>query len=291
MYNVVIFATFKPFLDEFVTEQLNALHSWKALRCKPKIVILGDDYGTKQVCKNENVIHHETLLKNEYGTPLVDDIFKQGWNYATDDDICIFINGDIILTNSLCDGLDRFVIENPNYNKQTYMLTSIRYDWFNFRSIDFSDPSWEEKINLDMKGEFALPTGIDLFIHRKNTIKNIPKSGIAKFAYDSWILGYAIYNFDITIDTTLVIKIYHQFGKWYQNNKVCKRNKMTTELIHNAKAVNDIRIENGYNKCKITNCKIKWSTIPYINEEKEPDSPIKIKIKHPPRTRRRNIKQ
>ena len=279
-YNVLIFATFKPFVEEFVTEQTNALHSWKALRCNPKIIILGDEYGVKELCEKENVIHHETLLKTKYGTPLVSDIFEQGWKYAHDDDICIFVNGDIILTNSLCDGLDRFVKENPDYNKQTYMLTSIRYDWFNFRPIDFSNPDWETDINADMKGEYALPTGIDLYIHRKNTIQNIPESGIAKFAYDGWIMGYAIANFDITIDTTSIIKIYHQFGKWFQNRKVCERKCMSKELTENAKNITKIRIDDGYLKCLITDCDTKWSLIPGVNE---PDNPNKLVVRYEPK--------
>jgi hypothetical protein len=241
---------------EFVIEQTNALQSWKALRCNPKIVILGDDYGVESLCKSENVIHHKTLLKNSYGTPLVADIFEQAYSYATDSDICIFVNGDIILTNSLCDGLERFVMEYPDYKNQRYMLTSIRYDWYNYCKVDFSESDWESKLLL--KGQYALPTGIDLFIHRKNTIKDIPYSGIAKFSYDSWILGYAIKNFEITINTSKVIKIYHQYGQWYQGNKVCPRNTMTAEMKENSAYVNKLRKENGFTKCAITDCRYTW---------------------------------
>lgn len=241
---------------EFVIEQTNALRSWKSLRCNPKIVILGDDLGVSSLCASEGVEHHPILKKNSYGTPLVGDIFEQGWSYASETDICIFVNGDIILTNSLCDGLDRFVLEYPGYRTLSYMLTSIRYDWYNYVSIDFSEPEWESKIVFE--GSYALPTGIDLFIHRKGTINAIPYSGIAKFGYDSWILGYAIKNFDITINATSVIKIYHQYGSWYQDNKVCSRNTRTKELRENCAFVNKLRKASGYTLCGITDCKTTW---------------------------------
>lgn len=255
---VIIFSTFKPFLPEFVTEQINALRSWKKLRCNPKIVIIGNDHGVSEVCKRENVIHHPNVAKNKYGTPLIGDIFVQGWKYAKDDDICIFVNGDIILTDSLCDGLDKFVKEYPNHKKLKYLITAIRWDWYNFKPIDFANNKWETEINKDIHGRYASPTGIDLFIHRKNTINNIPTSGIAKFAYDSWIVGYANKNFDVTINATKIIKIYHQFGQWYQNNKPCKRGTKSLELRENEFNVRNAIQAHNFRKTSITDCKITW---------------------------------
>lgn len=257
--NVVIFSTFKPFLPDFETEQINALRSWKKLRCHPKIIIIGDDYGVKEVCKNEDVIYHPTVAKNKYGTPLVNDIFEQGWKYATNEDICIFVNGDIILTDSLCDGIDRFVKEFPNYNKQKYLITALRWDWYNFKQIDFSDKNWEEEqIKKEMQGKYANPDSIDIFIHKKNTIKNFPPSGIAKFSYDNWIVGYANKQFSITIDATKIIKIYHQFGKWYQNKQPCKRGTKSLELAENDKNVKNAIKKGNFRKIQITDCKLTW---------------------------------
>ena len=257
--NVVIFSTFKPFIRDFVTEQTNALSSWKKLRCNPKIVIIGDDEGVADICKKHSVIHHEQVKKNKYGTPLVKDIFEQGWKYTTNDDICIFLNGDIILTDTLCDGLDRFVKEYPNYKTLKYLITTIRYDWYNFRPIDFSNPNWESIIVKDMKGKCSPASAVDIFIHRKGTIKDIPDSGIAKMSYDSWILACANKEFDVTINATRVIKIYHQFGKWYQDNKPCPRKiTRTSEMVFNMRKVQKLMKERSLTKTFITECKITW---------------------------------
>jgi hypothetical protein len=254
---IVIISTFKPLLPEFITEHTNALRSWKKLRCNPTIVIVGDDYGVDELCEKENVIHHPEVKKNSYGTPLVGDIIKQGWKHAEYDDICIFINGDIILTNSLCDSLDRFTKEYPNHRNMKYLLTSIRYDWYNFKPIDFSKDDWEQNIKLNMEGKRSEATAIDMFIHRKGALDCI-ESGIAKWGYDSWILGNAIKNFDLTINITNLTTIYHQYGKWYQDSKVCDRKcTKTTEMIENSRPIyKDIR-SNNY-KLNIYSCNINW---------------------------------
>ena len=255
--NIVIISTFKPFLDEFKIEQINALKSWKRLSCKPKIVIVGDDMGVKEVCESENVVRVPNVQKNENGTPLVGDIFEQGWKHANDDDICVFVNGDIILNDSLGVVLERFVKEYPNHRDLKYLLTSQRFDWYNFREINFDNQDWEEDINKGIEGEYSLPTAGDIFIHRKNTIK-IPPSGIAKMSYDSWIIAHANKYFDVTINATSVLKIYHQYGKWYQDKKVCDRFLRTNEMITNQKKFAVLMKKDQLTRTLVTHCKITW---------------------------------
>lgn len=255
----VLFSTFKPMLPEFVTEQTNALRSWKKLRFSPTIVIIGNDMGVKELCERENVVYHPDVEKNIYGTPLVQDIFKQGWKYADNDDICIFVNGDIILTNALCDTLYSFINHYPNYNKINYFLTAIRYNWYNFKKLNFNqtEEKWMSDMKTNMKGEWHPPSGIDLFIHRKGTLNNIPKSGIAKRAYDTWILGHCNKYFDLCINISETTPIYHQWGKWFQGNKVCNRNTNSKELHENFQRVIRCVQKEGLRQHNITDCKYK----------------------------------
>lgn len=255
--NVIIISTFKPFLKEFETEQTNALKSWKKLRCNPKIVIVGDDMGVKEICEKENVINHVHVEKSEYGTPLVGDIFKKGWEYATAEDICVFVNGDIILTDSFCDAIDRFIKEYPNYKELKYLITATRFDWYNFKLIDFDNPNWEDDIKNGMDGKYSDPNAGDIFIHRKGTFV-VPKSGIAKMSYDSWIMANANKYFDVTINATSVMKLYHQFGKWYQNQTVCPRRTFTNEMKTNQSNFHKIFQKDKLTKTNVTDCKITW---------------------------------
>ena len=269
--NIVIISTFKPLLPEFIVEHTNSLRSWKKLRCNPKIVIIGDDAGVEEFCKNENVLHHPFVNKNKYGTPLVSSILEEGWKYADDKDIVIFLNGDIILDDKLCDTIEAFVKEYPNYYEKTFLLTAIRQNWKNFDSVNFNENDWFK--NILSKTSPDSPTAIDLFVHRKGTITGMPQSGIAKYAYDSWILLNAFEKFDIVVDITETCKIIHHFGKWYQNKMVCDRNLMTRELIENARPINMINhnLKKKINKSEvITDCplytKYENDTILFVNK-------------------------
>lgn len=236
--SVVIISTFKPLIPEFIVEHTNSLQSWKRLRCKPKIVIIGDDQGVAELCANARVIHHPYVKKNNYGTPMINSIFEEGWKYVKDDDICVFVNGDIILTDSLCDTLDAFVNNFPDYAKRTYFMTAVRNNWYNFTALDFNDAGLKSIPEKNLKRE--RPDGIDLFIHRKGTYLNIPDSGIAKFAYDTWLLLYAIDQFELCIDITETCQIIHHMGKWYQDNKACNRGVQSQELKENSQKLNGI---------------------------------------------------
>lgn len=262
--SVVIISTFKPMLPEFIVEQTNALRSWKLLRCNPRVVIIGDEQGVKELCERENVIHHPEVKRTESGSPLIADLFHQGWKYATDEDIVIYVNGDIILSNDLCDTLDAFKIACPDYPKMTYLLTAMRYNWFDIKEIDFTEENWADQLNTTKDG----PEAIDIFIHRKGTIKNIPVSGIARFAYDSWLISTMINEFDISIDITNTAKIYHQFGLWYMNGKPMERipfvqdnyNKFPGDVMVNCMPIYNYLTATGlWDKIVITSCKYQSS--------------------------------
>lgn len=251
----MIVSTMKPLspMNDFMVEQTNALLSWKRLRCNPLIIIVGDDAGVPEFCQSHQVINHKEVKKNNYGTPLVGDILRIGWSYCNDEDICIYINADIIVDNTLCDTLDAFVSAYPNYHQQKYFLTSIRYDWYNYSSINFDDPNWYQNINKNMQGNWSTPDGIDIFIHKKDTFKNIPDVAIAKWNYDTWLLNYAIKNFDISIDITKTTHLMHQFGKWFQDKKVCPRKTFTNEIREQVNIMGQFHYD--YNN--ITQCKLK----------------------------------
>lgn len=254
--SVVIISTFKPLLPEFIVEHTNSLKSWKRLRCKPKIVIVGDDQGVAELCTKEEIMHHPYVAKNRYGTPIVSSILEEGWKYAEDGDICIFLNGDIILNDTICDTLEAFVEQYPDHTKMNYLLTAQRYDWSDFYEIDFENGWFEEIFNSD-KINLAESTAIDLFIHRKGTIYNMPQSGIAKYAYDSWILLNAFEKFDLVVDLTETCKIIHHLGKWYQNKMPCPRGTVTRELRMNCQPIyqiNNIIKHNTGKKEEITDC-------------------------------------
>jgi hypothetical protein len=52
--------------------------TWLSLDPQPEIIYVSDDPGVEEVAKEFGIRHIGNVKKNEYGTPLLDFIFKEG---------------------------------------------------------------------------------------------------------------------------------------------------------------------------------------------------------------------
>lgn len=233
---LLILSTMKPMIEPFITEQTNSVLSWTKLRIKPTIIIFGNDKGVPEFCKTHDLINKE-VKTNEKGVPYISDIFNKGYEYMDlmdsllpDEtnknkeyyDYVMYINADILLMDDFCDTIEAFDKTFPD--TKSCLITSIRYNIKNFTLIDFEDEKWKTKVSENFKGEYEKPDGIDIFLHKKNNYKNMPNFAIARMWYDSYLHCYGVKKFEISVNTTKTTKIYHHFGKWYQNNKIVERN-------------------------------------------------------------------
>jgi hypothetical protein len=216
---LTILTTMKPMLPEFIEEQTNALLSWQHLKIKPEIIVFGDDQGVPEFCKAHSIKNVPVIKKNIKGIPLMNDIVNQGYTYCEDEQYVAYINADIVLLDDFCDTLAVFDKQYPNI--KSCLLTAIRYNITNFKSLDFNK-NWRKKIDR-FDGHWSLPNGVDLFVHKKGNFKDMPNFAIARFFFDSWMLDHAIKNFDMCVNMTATMKMYHHFGYWYQNDKVVIR--------------------------------------------------------------------
>jgi hypothetical protein len=73
-----IFAFPKPFRGHIATIQRNAISSWVRLRPQCEIFLFGDEEGTAEVAKEFGACHVSEMARNEYGTPLLSDVFEKG---------------------------------------------------------------------------------------------------------------------------------------------------------------------------------------------------------------------
>ena len=65
--------------DEFYKIQRNAILSWQNLTIEKKIVIVGDEDGNEDFCKKNNLIYEPNVVRNEFNTPILPSIFKEGF--------------------------------------------------------------------------------------------------------------------------------------------------------------------------------------------------------------------
>ena len=74
---LTLFAIPKPFLGHSETIQRNAIRSWTLLQPRPEIIVFGDDDGTKETAKEFGVHYEPEIARNDYGTPLLHDLFER----------------------------------------------------------------------------------------------------------------------------------------------------------------------------------------------------------------------
>ena len=64
---ITLFTCPKPFRGHIGIIQRNAIKSWTLLKPKPEIILIGDEEGILEVCKELDLIHIPTIEKNEFG--------------------------------------------------------------------------------------------------------------------------------------------------------------------------------------------------------------------------------
>src|ERR1700688_4352288 len=72
-----IFAIPKPFRGHIDIIQRNAINSWTRLEPRPEILLLGEEAGTAAAARDLGVRHEPGGVRNELGTPLLDDFFAR----------------------------------------------------------------------------------------------------------------------------------------------------------------------------------------------------------------------
>lgn len=280
--NIVLISTLKPMsstFTEFIVEHRNSIKSWvilrNAIRSQPfknlndiKIVICGNDIGTKEVCEEFNLIHEPDIeLDINKRRPIISSIFQHGYKHATDNDFVVYINGDIVLCENFLHALSKIDEDNPLLFNSPFFMTSRRYDWTSFTNIDFNDPTALNDVLS--KCTLSEPSAVDIFIHNKKMYPNIPPFALGMYRFDSWLTGTAVKNTTATFDLTKVITIIHHMGKYYtaKNDvfKVIERDrylqKMDMSELRQARINNELFAANKpEGACEVDSCNIVVST-------------------------------
>lgn len=229
---LTILACPKPFEDTHIaTIQRNAITSWTLLKPRPEIILFGDETGVAEICRDLDLRHVPDIVRNEFGTPLLNDIFQKGQNLATWPIIC-YINADIIL-------LDDFqrIVEIVSQIDREFLVVGQRWDLDIAGPIDFSSPMWAENLRTLAKtaGRLASPDTIDYFVFSKGLFLELPPFAVGRGFFDIWLLWYAMRRRRaLAIDATSSVTIIHQshtyfhlpgVEHWYTESPEALRNR------------------------------------------------------------------
>lgn len=183
---ITIFTCPKPFVGEFARIQANAIASWRAIGAN---VVLVDDAAT-----------------NDYGTPLLSDIFAKGEARSTTE-LVAYVNTDIILFDDFMQAVfscaDKFL---------HFMMSGQRFDCrYDIEKIDATRGMAQEiRFNADDYGQWLGPQGADYFVYRKGDLGAIPPFAVGRFRTDNWLMWRALSRKLVFVDATDAVMALHQ---------------------------------------------------------------------------------
>lgn len=203
---LTLFAVPKPFLGHAGVIQRNALRSWSRLLPRPEIILFGDEPGIAEMAAEINARHVPEVARNDFGTPLLDNIFRQAADLASND-ILAYVNADIILLDDFSAGVDAVTA-----NYEEFLLIGQRWDLSLTREIDFSEPEWTDILlrELEQEGILHAETGLDYFVHSKGLWRCMPPFALGRCAWDNWLVMQPVKSGRTVIDGTQCITAIHQ---------------------------------------------------------------------------------
>jgi hypothetical protein len=202
---ITLFAIPKAFHGHIKIIQRNAIQSWTLLKPRPRLILFGNDEGTKETAEEFSIEHVPAVACSEYGTPIIQDVFKQARQLSTTPLLC-YLNSDIILMSDFLDG-----VKVVSGYMREFLLCGRRWNLDVVRPLDFSE-SWEEQLKQQVKvsGTLEEAWAIDYFVYSSNIGNDMPPFIIGRAGWDNWFL-YSVRAKGLPlIDATSSIQVVHQ---------------------------------------------------------------------------------
>jgi hypothetical protein len=202
---LTIFTIPKPFQGHVGTIQRNAIQSWTLLRPRPEVILFGNEKGTAQVAAELGLRHEPQIASNEYGTPLLDDLFRRAELDADSQWMC-YVNADILLLSDFGKA-----VEHVTKSFEKFLCVSKRISLDVTEALSFA-ANWEAllKARRCASGKSGDHTAIDVFVFPKGAYRNVPDFGIGRLWFDQWLIKAAKVEKVPVVDLSLVAPVLHQ---------------------------------------------------------------------------------
>ncbi len=202
---LTIFSPPKPFQGKIDRIQRNAIESWVALGDEVEVILVGDEIGLCDVAAEYGVGHIEDVLRNEYGTPLLDDIFSKVRGAAANDLIC-YVNADIIFLDDLIPS-----VRDIARQVERFLLVGQRWDLDIAGRLIFDDEfAATLRGRISASGRLHPPSGSDYFIYRRGEFEDMPPFALGRAGWDNWMIYAGMRRKIPVIDATSGITVVHQ---------------------------------------------------------------------------------
>ena len=227
---LTIFSTAKPFKGHAAIIQRNAITSWTLLHPRPEIVLFGDEEGAAEICRELKLRHIPNVALNEFGTPLLNDLFENAQRLATHDLLC-YVNADIILMSDFLPAIARV-----SQSFEHYLMIGHRWDVAIGRPLGFREPHWEEHLRkvTERAGQLTALEVSDYFAFRKGMFTDIVPFAIGRGHWDRWLIWFARCHHAAIVDASPAVTVVHQWhdyshvsggGQVFPENEEWQRNQ------------------------------------------------------------------
>jgi hypothetical protein len=198
-----LFTTTKPFNEHFGVIQINAIRSWKHLHPNSEVIIFGDEDGASEAARLLNVRHVASVRRNEYGTPLISDLFEQAKQLASNN-ILVYANADIILMSDF-----RMAVGLVTAWRRRFLITGRRYN-VNIREMLRFEDNWEEHLKALARTSVHMDMGMDCFAFPRDMFDEVPPFAVGRSNWDLWPIYEARLQKAAVVDITPRVMILHQ---------------------------------------------------------------------------------
>lgn len=202
---VTLFAVPKPFRGHIGVIQRNAIGSWLRLGPNCEVVLFGDEEGTDEAARELGVRHVPTVVRNEFGTPLLSSVFDQVGALAQEGALC-YVNSDIVLLDDFVPALRRVQARRSRYLMIGQCWDST-LDW----TVDFDDGRWGDRLReLVTTTELRHKWSIDYFAFPSGLYGKVPPFAIGRAWFDNWLVWRARELGAAVVDATPAVTAIHQ---------------------------------------------------------------------------------
>jgi hypothetical protein len=203
---ITLFSTPKPFRGHIDVIQRNALQSWKRLDPQVEVILVGDDEGAAEICREFDLDHVPVVRRSTSGAKYLKDVFRAVQERARHEHIC-YVNCDIIL-------LPDFVAAARRVSawRNDFLMVGQRTDVDITAPVNFGDPSWEAALRqmARVSGRQRDQYWIDYFLFHRRMYPEIPDLLIGRIAWDNWLVYKARSDSYPVVDATAVVLPIHQ---------------------------------------------------------------------------------
>lgn len=202
---LTIFSIPKSFTGHSRIIQDNAIGSWTRLGPGCEIILFGNDEGVAEAAARHKVRHEPQVERNEFGTPLIADLFTR-MDVLARHSLLALVNADIILVDDLLSAVAAVARARARF-----LAVASRFNCHIDEPLGFAR-GWDAALRNRARAENRMypAGGSDIFVYPRGLFGPVPPFAIGRGYWDNWLMREARRLGADLIDLTAAATTVHQ---------------------------------------------------------------------------------